>query len=147
MASLFGSEHGLLPYAPLRGDSVEDLPHDLVPDAELAAEVAILVTMRGGARELSRERLRLVLMQVEAVRAEGVLSAAETAELTDALGDGLVRDSLYAFAVGPKGPRGHRLWALLVRALPSPHRTVAAMLCAVTAYAEATVTVPVRRSE
>ncbi|MCC3328313.1 DUF4192 family protein [Nocardia abscessus] len=133
-ASLFGSAHGLLPYAPPRADSVEDLPHDLAPDAELAAEVAALVTVRGGDRELSRERLRLALMQVEAVRAEGVLSAAEVAELADALTDGLVRDSLYAFAVSAKGSRGHRLWALLVRALPSPHRTAAAMLCAVTAY-------------
>ncbi|UGT70876.1 DUF4192 domain-containing protein [Nocardia gipuzkoensis] len=133
-ASLFGSAHGLLPYAPPRDDSVENLPHDLAPDAELAAEVAALVTVRGGDRELSRERLRLALMQVKAVRAEGVLSAAEVAELADALTDGLVRDSLYAFAVSAKGSRGHRLWALLVRALPSPHRTAAAMLCAVTAY-------------
>ncbi|MGW4330445.1 DUF4192 family protein [Nocardia sp. NPDC004573] len=133
-ASLFGSDRGLLPYAAPRGGSVADLPPDLVPDAGLAAEVAALVTVRGGDRELSRERLRLALMQVEAVRDEGVLSAAEVAELADALTDGLVRDSLYAFAVGAKGPRGHRLWALLVRALPASHRTAAAMLCAVTAY-------------
>jgi hypothetical protein len=135
-ADLFGSEHGLLPYTPTCGGSVEDSAPDLVPDAALAAEVAALVRLRGGDRELSRERLRLALVQVEAVRDEGALSAAEVAELADALSDGLVRDSLYAFAVGPKGPRGHRLWALLVRALPSPHRTAAAMLCAVTAYVD-----------
>ncbi|MGY1960920.1 DUF4192 domain-containing protein [Nocardia gipuzkoensis] len=132
--SLFGSEHGLLPYAAPRGDSVEDLPPDLVADTELAAEVATLVTVRGSDRELSQERLRLVLMQVEAVRDEGVLSAAEVAELADALADDMVRDSLYAFAVGVNGARGQRLWALLVRALPSPHRGPAAVLCAVTAY-------------
>ncbi|BDU00984.1 MULTISPECIES: DUF4192 family protein [Nocardia] len=135
-ADLVGSEHGLLPYPPPRGGSVENLPPDLVPDAELAAEVAALVTVRDGDRELSRQRLRLTLIQVEAVHAGGVLSAAEIAELADALSDGLVRDSLYAFAAGPKRPRGHRLWALLVRALPSPHRTAAAMLCAVTAYVD-----------
>ncbi|MFR9769317.1 DUF4192 family protein [Nocardia sp. SC052] len=135
-ASLFGSEHGLLPYAAPRGHSAADLPPDLMPDAGLAAEVAALVTVRGGDRELSRERLRLASMQVEAVRDEGVLSAAEVAELADALTDGLVRDSLYAFAVGAKGQRGQRLWALLVRALPAPHRTAAAMLCAVTAYVD-----------
>ncbi|MBF6339810.1 DUF4192 family protein [Nocardia abscessus] len=71
---------------------------------------------------------------MDAVRAEGVLSAAEVAELADALADDMVRDSLYAFAVSAKGARGHRWWALLVRALPSPHRPTAAMLCAVTAY-------------
>ncbi|MFI9410126.1 DUF4192 family protein [Nocardia gamkensis] len=133
-ADLFGSEHGLLPYTPTRGGSVEDLPPDLMPDAGLAAEVAALVTARDGDRELSRERLRLALMRLEAVGDEGVLSATELAELADALSDGLVRDSLYAFAVGPKGPRGHQLWALLVRAMPAPHRTAAAMLCAITAY-------------
>ncbi|MBF6339052.1 DUF4192 family protein [Nocardia abscessus] len=83
-ASLFGGEHGLLPYAAPRGDSVEDLPPDLVADTELA--------------------------------------------------DDMVRDSLYAFAVSARGVRGQWLWALRVRALPSPHRAPAAMLCAVTAY-------------
>jgi hypothetical protein len=63
------------------------------------------------------------------------LSDAEAAELACALTDIVVRDTLYALAVGDKAAEAEMLWAMLSRILPKPWRVEALVLLAFSAYA------------
>ena len=51
------------------------------------------------------------------------------------LADILVRDTLYALAVGDKAAEAETLWAMLSRVLPKPWRVEALVLLAFSAYA------------
>ncbi|MEV0027841.1 DUF4192 family protein [Nocardia sp. NPDC050793] len=81
-----------------------------------------------------RSRLRLVLALAHAVNAGVELRIEVLAELAEALEDPVVRDALYAFAVGPNGPIAVKLWTLLMRELPIRRRCLPAMLAALTHY-------------
>ncbi|MEE6176302.1 DUF4192 domain-containing protein [Mycobacterium sp. 050134] len=63
------------------------------------------------------------------------LPDADIAELGCALRDGVVRDILYALAVGDSAGEAESLWALLARLLPPPWRVEALALLAFSAYA------------
>jgi hypothetical protein len=63
------------------------------------------------------------------------LSDAEAAEIACGLTDILVRDTLYALAVGDKAAEAETLWAMLSRVLPKPWRVEALVLLAFSAYA------------
>jgi Domain of unknown function (DUF4192) len=63
------------------------------------------------------------------------LSDAELAELACALTNLVVRDTLYALAVGEKAAEAETLWATLSRQLPKPWRVEALVLLAFSAYA------------
>lgn len=63
------------------------------------------------------------------------LSDAQVAEIACGLTDILVRDTLYALAVGDKAAEAETLWAMLSRALPKPWRIEALVLLAFSAYA------------
>jgi Domain of unknown function (DUF4192) len=62
------------------------------------------------------------------------LSDAEAAELACALTDIVVRDTLYALAIGDKAADAETLWAMLSRILPEPWRVEALVLLAFSAY-------------
>ena len=63
------------------------------------------------------------------------LSAARLARLACALTDPLVRDTLYALAVGENAAQAESLWVMLARTLPEPWRVEALVLLAFSAYA------------
>lgn len=63
------------------------------------------------------------------------LSDEELAELGCALTDVVVRDTLYALAVGADAGKAETLWAAMSRALPEPWRVEALVLLAFSAYA------------
>jgi Domain of unknown function (DUF4192) len=63
------------------------------------------------------------------------LSDDTVARLACALSDPLVRDTLYALAVGENAGQAEMLWAELSRALPEPWRAEALVLLAFSAYA------------
>ncbi|BBX66407.1 hypothetical protein MSAS_55810 [Mycobacterium saskatchewanense] len=63
------------------------------------------------------------------------LPDADIAGLGCALRDGVVRDILYALAVGESAGEAESLWALLARLLPPPWRVEALALLAFSAYA------------
>jgi hypothetical protein len=63
------------------------------------------------------------------------LPDAQAAELACGLTDILVRDTLYALAVGDKAAEAETLWAMLSRVLPKPWRVEALVLLAFSAYA------------
>ncbi len=63
------------------------------------------------------------------------LSDATAARLACALTDPLVRDTLYALAVGENAGQAESLWAELARTLPEPWRVEALVLLAFSAYA------------
>ena len=63
------------------------------------------------------------------------LSDARLARLACALTDPLVRDTLYALAVGEDAAQAESLWAILARTLPDPWRVEALVLLAFSAYA------------
>lgn len=63
------------------------------------------------------------------------LSDSEIADIGCALTDVMVRDTLYALAVGENAASAESLWAALSRALPSPWRVEPLVLLAFSAYA------------
>jgi hypothetical protein len=63
------------------------------------------------------------------------LSDTTAARLARALTDPLVRDTLYALAVGENAGQAESLWAELSRTLPEPWRAEALVLLAFSAYA------------
>ena len=63
------------------------------------------------------------------------LDDAELSTLACALGDVVVRDTLYALAVGSDAGPAEALWAVLSRALPDPWRVEPLVLLAFSAYA------------
>ncbi len=65
----------------------------------------------------------------------GVLSDIEIAALAYGLTDLIVRDTLYALAIGEAAGAAEELWAVLSRALPAPWRAEALTLLAFFAYA------------
>lgn len=69
------------------------------------------------------------------VSAGAELDDAEVAGLACALTDVVVRDTLYALAVGSGASAAEALWAVLARTLPDPWRAEALVLLAFSAYA------------
>ncbi|MFI6041914.1 DUF4192 domain-containing protein [Nocardia sp. NPDC051321] len=83
-----------------------------------------------------REQLRFVLTRIYAADSGAYLSAEDLAQVAIILGEETIRTCLYALATGPRGGSCLPMWSQLVRALPAPERTQAAMLFAVTAYTD-----------
>ncbi|WP_327097145.1 DUF4192 domain-containing protein [Nocardia vinacea] len=130
---------------------VEPVPAVLEPGPALTEQVARCLRERGvvltseapyvpddsaAAVACRRDRLRFALTQIHAAGSGATLSAASLAELAIALEDIEIRDCLYALSTGPRGGACMAAWTQLVRALPAPGRTQAAMMLAVTAYTD-----------
>lgn len=134
------------------------------PDASPLAAAAVLEGRRlyrrredleqvvGVADEARRDRLRDRLAQCEqpsgpaaaadAVRRALTMAAqagdpqdTEVVALACALTDPMVRDTLYALAVGERAADAEALWTVLARTLPDPWRVEALVLLAFSAYA------------
>jgi hypothetical protein len=100
-----------------------------VTDPDRSAELAEVI------RELARQDIETAMAAAARV-ADGVeLSDAELARLACALTDPLVRDTLYALAVGANAGEAESLWAVLSRTLEQPWRVEALVLLAFCAYA------------
>lgn len=85
--------------------------------------------------ERCRRDITAVLTAAHNVCHGGHLGDTELAELACAITDAVVRDMLYALAVGPESGPVEALWALLARSLPNPWRVEALTLLALTSYA------------
>ncbi|MDG4665086.1 DUF4192 domain-containing protein [Mycobacterium sp. 236(2023)] len=83
----------------------------------------------------SRSDIEHVLVCAEQNEAGQSLAAADITRLAWALTDPLVRDTLYALAVGDKAGCAESLWEQLARTLPEPWRVEALVLLAFSAYA------------
>ncbi len=79
--------------------------------------------------------VRLALRMAEQVGADTELDDSDVAALARALADPLVRDTLYALAVGERAAEAEALWTRLARILPDPWRAEALVLVAFSAYA------------
>ncbi|HET7072477.1 MAG TPA: DUF4192 domain-containing protein [Mycobacterium sp.] len=113
-------------------------------DGARSAELASSMRQRAGAREAahradpagcSRRDVEDAMAAAGRVAGGHPLSDAELAQLGCALSDVLVRDTLYALAVGEIAGEAESLWALLARTLPEPWRVEALVLLAFSAYA------------
>lgn len=82
----------------------------------------------------SRRELDLVLAHIAIAASGQRLLAPEIAELSLALTNSLVRDAMFAVAVGPHAAAAEQLWLMMARALPDPERGVAATLLGFSAY-------------
>ncbi len=85
--------------------------------------------------ESARRDIEYAIGVADRLRNGAVLSDAEAAELACALTDIMVRDTLYALAVGDKSAEAETMWAMLSRVLPKPWRVEALVLLAFSAYA------------
>jgi hypothetical protein len=106
--------------------------------AELGDVIGEHAASRALARRLDPDRRRDVedTMAAAARVADGQpLCDVELARLGCALTDVVVRDTLYALAVGENAGEAEALWALLSRRLPEPWRVEALVLLAFSAYA------------
>lgn len=81
-----------------------------------------------------RSELRFVLAHIEQVGSGGTPAPAECAQLALALANVTVRDCLLALAVGDLADDAERLWILLAKKLPAPHRSAPAALLGFSAY-------------
>ncbi|WP_327097381.1 DUF4192 domain-containing protein [Nocardia vinacea] len=132
---------------PIRGTRSE-LTELLTPDTELATQVAADLdealrqahdryaeaVRRGDPDSYHRRMLEWVLWRVADTDSGIVLTAGEYAELAAALRDRMVRDSLFALAVGEHAAPAERLWVASARALSGCDRADAATLLAYSAY-------------
>ncbi|MFC9434745.1 DUF4192 domain-containing protein [Nocardia sp. NPDC057030] len=132
------------PLPPIRA-----LPDCLEPDPDLTGQVRTqLADIRADGTEIPaadseqrsdsiarhREQLRFVLTRIHVAGTDSALAAQDLARVAIILGEERIRACLYALATGPRGAACLPMWTQLVRALPAPERTQAAMLLAVTAY-------------
>ncbi|MFE9575364.1 DUF4192 domain-containing protein [Nocardia sp. NPDC006044] len=131
------------PLPPIRA-----LPEYLEPDPDLTGQVRTqLADIRADSTEIPaadseegdsiarhREQLRFVLTRIHVSDTGPALAARDLARVAIILGEERIRTCLYALATGPRGAACLPMWTQLVRALPAPERTQAAMLLAVTAY-------------
>jgi uncharacterized protein DUF4192 len=83
----------------------------------------------------ARRDIEYAIDAASRVRDSSELSDAQLAEIACGLTDILVRDTLYALAVGDKAAEAETLWAMLSRVLPKPWRVEALVLLAFSAYA------------
>ncbi|MFE9324044.1 DUF4192 family protein [Nocardia sp. NPDC052278] len=128
---------------------IESVPAVLETDPALTEQVAQCLRERGvvlttkatylpdhseAAVAARRDRLRYALTQIHAADSGTTLSAAALAEMAITLEDIEIRDCLYALSTGPCRGACLAAWTQLVRALPAPGRTQAAMMLGVTAY-------------
>ncbi|MFX0575101.1 DUF4192 family protein [Nocardia nepalensis] len=102
----------------------------------LTTEAPYVPDDSGDAVACRRDRLRFALTQIHAADSGTTLSATSLAELAITLEDIKIRDCLYALSTGPRRGACMAAWTQLVRALPAPGRTQAAMMLAVTAYTD-----------
>lgn len=121
-----------------------DLQAVIADNPARSAAVAALISGHAAARAAARRadpdsRAR---RDVEAMLAAAVAVAAgrqppdtELAALGCALSDVIVRDTLFALAVGECAAEAEALWVVLARALPMPWRAEALVLLAFSAYA------------
>lgn len=89
---------------------------------------------RGDPDGYHRRMLEHVLWQIANTEFGTRLTARELAELAAALRDRVVRDALFALAVGDHAASAERLWAELVRVLSDSDRADAAALLGYSAY-------------
>ena len=82
----------------------------------------------------ARRDIEYAIDAANRVRTGTELSDAQVAEIACGLTDILVRDTLYALAVGDKATEAETLWAMLSRVLPKPWRVEALVLLAFSAY-------------
>lgn len=120
----------------------------LTPDTELAAQVEadldeaiaqahdryVEAVRRGDPDSYHRHGLQRVLWQVADTDSAITLTARDHAELAAVLRDRMVRDALFALALGEHAEPAERLWVALDRALPGSGRADAATLLAYSAY-------------
>jgi hypothetical protein len=90
---------------------------------------------RADPQRSTRSDLQAVRAAASRVADGDVLVDDEIARLGAALTDVLVRDTLFALAVGEGAPAAESLWAVLARRLPEPWRTEPLVLLAFSAYA------------
>lgn len=81
-----------------------------------------------------RRALEHVLSQIANTDSGAALTATEYAELAAALRDRMVRDSLFALAIGDHATAAENLWVTLARALSGSDRADAATLLGYSAY-------------
>lgn len=89
----------------------------------------------GMQHDRARRDVEDVMALAGRVSAGAELSDTEAAGLACALTDVIVRDTLYALAVGERAADAEALWAALSRLLPEPWRLEALALLAFSAYA------------
>ena len=115
-----------------------------VDDAARSAELAGAVRKQAAKRQAahradparcSRRDVHDAMAAASRLASGQPLPDGEVAKLGCALGDGQVRDILYALAVGENAGEVESLWALLARTLPQPWRVEALVLLAFSAYA------------
>ncbi len=125
-----------------------DLSALVAPDPDTCAQVAAYLDeamvaardhyadaiRRGDPDSYHRRMLEQVLWQVANIEFGTTLAAREFAELAAALRDRVVRDSLFALAVGDHAAAAERLWSALARALSESDRADAAALLGYSAY-------------
>jgi Domain of unknown function (DUF4192) len=101
----------------------------------LARRIRTQLNTRGeGGDESARRDVEYALDAASRASDGADLSDAEAAELGCALTDIVVRDTLYALAIGDKAADAEALWAMLSRILPEPWRVEALVLLAFSAY-------------
>jgi uncharacterized protein DUF4192 len=112
---------------------------DVIAVADPARSAALAAVIDGcgvGTSDADARRNVEMAMAAAAQVAEGQpLSDESAARLACALTDPLVRDTLYALAVGENAGEAESLWAELSRTLPEPWRAEALVLLAFSAYA------------
>jgi hypothetical protein len=112
---------------------------DVIAVADPARSAALAAVIDGygvGTSDADARRNVEMAMAAAAQVADGQPLSDETAaRLACALTDPLVRDTLYALAVGENAGEAESLWAELSRTLPEPWRAEALVLLAFSAYA------------
>jgi hypothetical protein len=112
---------------------------DVITVADPARSAALAAVIDGygvGTSDADARRNVEMAMAAAAQVADGQPLSDETAaRLACALTDPLVRDTLYALAVGENAGEAESLWAELSRTLPEPWRAEALVLLAFSAYA------------
>ncbi|MGV0834707.1 DUF4192 domain-containing protein [Mycolicibacterium thermoresistibile] len=104
---------------------------------QLAEAITRTAEERGELRTDAQARrdVQQMITAARRIAAGADLPEAQLCALACALGDGRVRDTLYALAVGDDATNAENLWAWLARTLPEPWRIEALVLLAFTAYA------------
>lgn len=108
-----------------------------VADPERAAALAAEITDRNLDRPDSEVRrdVEAAIRAAARLAGSGRLPRRTLVRLACALTDPLVRDTLFALAVGESAEQAEALWAELSRTLPEPSRAEALVLLAFSAYA------------
>ena len=118
-----------------RREELQEVVSVIDPDrrARLGEAINRCVPSKGEAA--AADGVRLALQLADQVRDGAELDDEDVAALAYALTDPLVRDTLYALAVGERAADAEALWTRLARILPEPWRAEALVLVAFSAYA------------